>query len=42
MSAFSRVDYADPVNDFGDFGRCERAGDRLLGEQEAARSGNSE
>mgnify|MGYP003693700243 CR=1 FL=1 len=31
MSALCRVDHADPIDDLGDLGRCERAGDGLVG-----------
>ena len=41
MRALSRVDYADPVDDLRDFGRCEWAGDGLVNRKGGIESDNS-
>jgi hypothetical protein len=35
MTAFCRIDYTHPVNNLGDFRRCERTRGRLPGGKEA-------
>jgi len=41
MSAFCRVDNANPIDDFGDFGRRERAGNGLVHGKGGTKSDNS-